>query len=693
MTTSTAVGRDLRERIAAIVAETLRIPASTIGPDDTFASLGMDSLAAVELVAAIEDELEAELPLTLVHERPTLEALCRFIEADDEDPHQSLAELLRADAELPAEIVPTTGKPVSARDAERILLTGATGFLGAHLLRGLLDQTNATIHCLVRSAGNEGCDRVRRNLDSNGLWVDGDADRIVAVQGDLRRPMLGLDARAFHQLACAIDVIYHAAAEVNWVRSYPELRDANVIGTRELLRLACHDGSRPFHFVSSTSVCHSTRGPRSVDETTEVSSSIDGLQLGYAQSKCVAESLIREAGVRGLPASIVRPSLITGDAKRGRTNPDDLTSRFISGCIRLGAAPDLDWRLDCVPADDASRALLRLTLRHDQGVAVHHIAARHPRHWRECVLWMRLRGYEISLLPYDDWAERLRRTTDPTHPLFALRPFFLHRIEDAGRLTLPQLFEESRRAQLDSGRSKQTLDRLGVDVHDVDSRLLALYFDDFARVGLLPRAREAACDASPWETAMRLEPSEVLEQGINTWLGGRARIEQIAVSPLATEESIVAELTAWRAGNVAGLFRANVDMIDERGGRRAVPLFVKAKSPDSQSMDVAVAVAELASPSLGSAVHRFRQRPWPHELARSRARGLWSGRRGDSRALTAAHLYRARRRQAALDPRARTARRRGSAERKRPRPVGCRIDRRGARWARSHPCRVARSRG
>ena len=67
----------------------------------------------------------------------------------------------------------------------------------------------------------------------------------------------------------------------------------------------------------------------------------------------MAEALVREAGARGLPVTIMRPSLVTGDASRGgRSNIDDLTSRFIAGCIRMRAAPDLDWRMDCVPVDD-----------------------------------------------------------------------------------------------------------------------------------------------------------------------------------------------------------------------------------------------------------------------------------------------------------------------------------------------------
>ena len=267
---------------------------------------------------------------------------------------------------------------------------------------------------------------------------------------------------SFASLPGEVDAIVHAAADVNWVHGYESLRDANVLGTRELLRLACDGTPKPLHFVSSTSVCHSTIGPKSVDERADVFAGVDGLRLGYAQSKCVAESLVREAGARGLPVTIVRPSLVTGDASRGgRSNVDDLTSRFIAGCIRMRAAPDLDWRMDCVPVDDASRAIVRLALAHEGGTGIHHVTSARPRHWRECVLWMRLRGYDVELLPYAEWAEMLRVTDDASHPLYALRSFFLRRVSGEGELTLPELFEESRRSQVESTRSTRALGRHG----------------------------------------------------------------------------------------------------------------------------------------------------------------------------------------------------------------------------------------
>ncbi len=609
MTTSVASRGDLRDRLAATIGATLRVNPSRIGPFDSFASLGMDSLAAVELTAALEDELGLELSLTAVHENPNLDALCRFIEGDGADgARQRAMDRVRNDAVLPPDIVPASERGPRTRDARRILLTGATGFLGAHLLRTLLDETEATVHCLVRSSANDGLERVRRNLTAYRVWSDSDAARLRSVRGDLRRPRLGLGAQEFRSLAGEVDAIVHAAADVNWVHGYESLRDANVLGTRELLRLACEGTPKPLHFVSSTSVCHSTLGPATVDERTDVFAAVDGLWLGYAQSKCAAEALVREAGTRGLPVTIVRPSLVTGDASRGgRSNVDDLTSRFIAGCIRMGAAPDLDWRMDCVPVDDASRAIVGLALAHEAGTGIHHVTSGQPRHWRECVLWMRLRGYDVALLPYAEWAEMLRVAEDASHPLYGLRSFFLRRVSDEGKLTLPELFEESRRSRVESTTSTRALGTLGVTIRDVDSRLLSRYFDDFVRREIVPEVGvPELADHAPTDVRPVIEPSEALRNGLGELLGACVRVGRISLSPLASEESIVAEMTAWRSGSQSGLFHASVEATGDDGSSRDVRLFVKAKSRDTHSIDVAVALAGLASPTLGDEVHRFR---------------------------------------------------------------------------------------
>ncbi len=601
----------LQRRLAGVIAETLRISPDLVLPEESLAALGMDSLGAVELTAAIEDEIGIELPLTAVHDFPTLEALCAFIERGAMSSVTFERGDMIADAVLAEDITPDLarlGEARLTRDARRVLLTGATGFVGAHLVRALAAETDAEIHCLVRPQFGDARERLRENLARYGVWTEALESRLHIVQGDLTLPRLGVPSKAFEQLASSIDVIYHAAADVNWVSSYSALRPANVLGTVEVLRLACAGVPKPVHFLSSISVCHSTSAPRRVDEDLDALTSIDGLWMGYAQTKCVAEALVRAAGERGLTVTIIRPSLITGDRVSGRSNPDDLISRFVAGCIRMRAAPDLDWRMDCVPVDDVATSVVRIARARHCGITTSHVAAMQPRHWRECVLWMRLAGYDIELIPYREWMDILRETSGAESPLQSLRSFFLHPIRDEDDLTLPELFEEGRRTQVSDARTRDALSMLGQSSQALTTELLSRYFDDYERIGLVPtsitRPRARATNEPEPPSLADILPSLTESLG-ELYDDPSIVIERVALRPVKTNDSIVAELTSWRGGSRAGLYHADVT-ISGRDGRRTATLFVKSKAADSQVIDVAEAVAALASPALGETVARFR---------------------------------------------------------------------------------------
>ncbi len=136
-----------------------------------------------------------------------------------------------------------------------ILLTGATGFVGAYLLDELLEKTTADIYCLVRCSDTDaGKQRLKSHLQFYHLWQDKFCDRIIPLVGDLSQPFLGMSEAAFQQLASQIDIIYHNGAKVNSVSPYSQLKPPNVLGTQEVLRLASITKTKPVHFVSSVAV-------------------------------------------------------------------------------------------------------------------------------------------------------------------------------------------------------------------------------------------------------------------------------------------------------------------------------------------------------------------------------------------------------------------------------------------------------
>jgi len=630
-----------KDWLVELVADCLKLPVEELDPTVPLSRYGLDSLAAVQLTTAIGSELDRDLPDDLLLDHPDIASLQQYLnrsqadvlfrlrrEGSESNPWRQMND----DAQLPEDVIPRPGS--RACDAPRtILLTGATGFLGAHLLAALLEQTSADVICLVRQARDttEPTRRVRDNLARYRLWNPAYGNRIEVVPGDLLRPRLGLDPTSYIELCRSADVIYHGAAAVNWVFPYGGLRDLNVLGTLEMLRLACRERPKTFHFISSLATCYSTVGTEAVTERSDSWDHLRGLHFGYAQSKCVAESLVRAASDRGLPATIVRPGLILGDRRSGLSSPDDLLPSMIRGCIRMGAAPDLDWQLASCPVDHVADAIVALSRRPTSSLDVYHLTGSPQRNWREVVLWLNLFGYRLPLIPFRDWLTRLEvEAASSEHPLHSLRPFFRLEPRGSGGLTLPELLSLPTARRVCGARTDALLTELSRPRAAVNARLLDRCVRSLIERQLLSptdRHREAMTDRvggaaeqpgggsdkafgavsppsshSPWiEILTQVLRSHDQDPGL--------RISELVTLNETWENSIASELTAWRHGTRAGLFRFKaVVKSAHAASEQTRELFVKAKPADVDVMDVLQSVSTLCSNTAGAAFARFRDR-------------------------------------------------------------------------------------
>ena len=351
------IGRDAKlniKTIAELWALALNVPSSAVTEEHTFFDLGGHSLTLADLANRFSTAFGFDVPVSRLVVDPTLDGHLEAVR-DAQDGHiaavqAELPAILRADSILPSDIQPSNSERCSVHDASTVLLTGATGFLGAFLLTDLLEHTNARIICLVRISDPTEDDkpaaiaRIRKNLLDLGLWKDSILDRIEILPGNVARKQLGLLPDAFEELGARVQVIIHAGATVNLVYPYAALRGANVVGTREILRLACHGGAT-VQYVSTNGVLPPSQEGWPEDTMIEVDAVPEKLADGYGQTKWVAEQLILEAGRRGLPVKIVRPGTISGHSVSGAFNTYDLLTALIVESLHLGFAPDVEgWR-------------------------------------------------------------------------------------------------------------------------------------------------------------------------------------------------------------------------------------------------------------------------------------------------------------------------------------------------------------
>jgi long-chain acyl-CoA synthetase len=244
-----------------------------------------------------------------------------------------------------------------------VLVTGATGFVGREVLNRYLERTDRTIYALVRADDGAAADaRLRDGLRTATGTGWADSDRLVAVQGDVQKPCLGLDPREVDRLAAQVRDVVHSAASVSFSLPLDESRAINVEGTRNILEFAarCRDagGLHRLCYVSTAYVAGTHSGAFGEDDL-DVGQEF---RNAYEQSKFEAEQLVRSHADR-LPIQIVRPSIVVGERQSGWTGSFNVLYAPLKAFVR-GRLPALPaWRrapVDVVPVDYVADAVFEL---------------------------------------------------------------------------------------------------------------------------------------------------------------------------------------------------------------------------------------------------------------------------------------------------------------------------------------------
>src|SRR6187431_2944730 len=181
-------------------------------------------------------------------------------------------------------------------------VTGATGFIGRHLVERLLER-EGTINLLVREGSRA---RLEELLSRWGA----EKGRIVPVVGDLTAPELGISEQDRGRLA-GVDHFFHLAAIYDMSADEESNRRANVDGTRHAVALANALGARRFHHTSSIAVSGRYRGVFREDMFDEGQE----LKDPYPRTKFESEKIVREE--LQVPWRVYRPGIVIGHSQTG----------------------------------------------------------------------------------------------------------------------------------------------------------------------------------------------------------------------------------------------------------------------------------------------------------------------------------------------------------------------------------------
>ena len=219
-----------------------------------------------------------------------------------------------------------------------VLLTGATGFVGNEILGRFL-RRGRRVFALVRATDDAAAaGRLDRHAD------------LTTVAGDIEQPGLGLAPSTASELAEEVTTVVHCAASISFGLSLPESRRVNVEGTRHVVDLA--ERCPRLERLSYVSTAYVAGEPRRLFQEDELDVG-QRFRNPYERSKFEAERMVRRRAA-GLPLQILRPSIVVGDSRTGRTSSFNVLYAPLRAFAR-GTIPAIPARrsspVDIVPVD------------------------------------------------------------------------------------------------------------------------------------------------------------------------------------------------------------------------------------------------------------------------------------------------------------------------------------------------------
>lgn len=453
----------------------------SVGVEDHFFELGGDSLTAIEYVAKAH-VLGINLNLQNVFDFPTVRSLCKTLgngnkagssyeDGEFECYHRMLENNIIDDTFIP-----------SKRSLGNILLTGATGFLGAHVLERLLQEETGKIYCLIR--GNEkedGYDRLSRTFAfyyGKQVLLE---ERIVPVAGNIEQEGLA------DRLPKDIQTVIHTAASVKHYGLYDYFWNVNVKGTQNVANYAKSIGARMIH-ISTLSVSgkdltdvmasHLQGAEKCFSETSlYIGQALDNV---YIRSKFEAERSVYDAILEGMDAKVIRVGNLTNRVSDYKFQPNYRENAFlkrIKALLELGMFPDylLSMKLEFSPVDLVARGIVKIAEYADRQCVFH---LNYPQAIDfECFFEsVRKSGIAVEAVEGEIFDARLQETAQNSGTKYIFEAF-QNDMDEQGRLA----YESNIRVKNDF--TVWFLRKTGFEWKEIGAEYIMGYLEYFRRIG------------------------------------------------------------------------------------------------------------------------------------------------------------------------------------------------------------------
>lgn len=469
------------QRALQIVSEETGVATDDLTDDTNFAESGVDSLLSLVIASRFRDELELDIGHeSLFLDFPTVADLKQSLAGDTKasGTAQPMAESkpiptltpeivegiternsmpLRTESETAALAarrnavddyvkkytagfsapVPSPRSTASKDNANVVLVTGASGGLGSHLIDHIAQLPDVkTVVCLNRKNNAEPYTRQQKAMRDKGIhFPEALKPKLLVLQTDSSRPMFGLSSSEYEGLVNSVTHLIHNAWPMSVKRPLAGFESQFQV-MRNLIDFGCDVVSRrpesfkfSFQMVSSIGVVGhyglgNGEGKTIVpEERVEIDSVMPS---GYGDAKLGCEKMLDETlhkHADRFRTMTVRLGQVAGSKTSGYWNPMEHFGRLIKSSQTLNALPDVDGTVYWTPVNDIAGALSDLILSDRPPYPIYHIDNPVGQPWREMNAVLADALNIPNLIPFEEWVQRVRAAPERNNPASTLLDF------------------------------------------------------------------------------------------------------------------------------------------------------------------------------------------------------------------------------------------------------------------------------
>lgn len=388
----------LEQELAKRWEEALEL--TRVGIDDNFFALGGDSLTVLEIISGLFPN-DWGLSAQDFYDYATIRRLAGKISGSGVNPIVS-----KKDEQAFMKIASVPQCQLSNINTGNILLTGATGFLGIHILNELLSTTNDKVYCLIRGENPEKKLYQLINYYFPSLSRSVLIGRVIVINGDVSQENFGLSSRDKVNLTQAVTRVIHTAALVSHYGENDEFYRINVKGTQEVVNFCIENGKKLNHIstisVSGNYMIYDHELRTFTEHDLYIGQSYQ--ENAYIRTKFEAENLILKAADNGLNATIFRVGLLTGRYTDGQFQiniEQNALYRQLKAILILETVPEdyLQENLEFTPVDYCARAIVHLIQANSKSLPVYHVFNHKTINVGEVLQVFKAVGVNIKALP------------------------------------------------------------------------------------------------------------------------------------------------------------------------------------------------------------------------------------------------------------------------------------------------------